>query len=94
MTMKNILFVALTLCSFAALADESKIHLKDAPGKDLVAAKCSICHSTDMIQINSPFLDRKGWEALVAKMVNVMGAPITPEEAPVVVDYLTKNYGK
>ncbi|HEY6096076.1 MAG TPA: hypothetical protein VIU93_14090 [Gallionellaceae bacterium] len=92
--MQKILFVALSVLSLSAWADESKIHLKDGPGKDIVATKCAICHSTDMIQINSPFLDHKGWEALVAKMVNVMGAPITPEETPVVVDYLTKNYGK
>jgi cytochrome c5 len=92
--MQKILFVALSMLSLSAFADESKIHLKEGPGRDVVASKCSICHSTDMIQINSPFLDRKAWEGVVSKMVNVMGAPVTAEETPLVVDYLTKNYGK
>jgi hypothetical protein len=26
-------------------------------------------------------------------MVNVFGAPIDPKDAPVIVDYLVKNYG-
>ena len=44
--------------------------------------------------MNSPFLDRKGWEAEVNKMVKVFGAPMEPEELTRVVDYLATNYGK
>jgi hypothetical protein len=44
--------------------------------------------------MNSPFLDRKGWEGSVNKMIKVMGAPITPEDQKVIVDYLVQNYGK
>jgi mono/diheme cytochrome c family protein len=87
--------LALTLVLPAlALADESKIVLKDAPGRDLVVANCVMCHSLDYIQINSPFLDRKGWEGSVTKMIKVMGAPISPEDARQIVDYLATNYGK
>jgi hypothetical protein len=92
--MKKIPILALSMLSFPALADESKIHLKEGPGKDIVAAQCSICHSTDMILINSPFLDKKAWEGVVIKMVKVMGAPIPAEDIPVIVEYLSKNYGK
>ena len=35
-----------------------------------------MCHSLDYIPMNSVFLDRKGWEASVTKMMKVMGAPI------------------
>ncbi len=92
--MRTLLMLTLTLLSFAALADESRIRLKEGPGKDIVAAQCSICHSNDMILINSPFLDKKGWEAVVIKMVKVMGAPLPEKDIPVVVEYLSKNYGK
>jgi len=80
--------------AFGALADESAIKLKDGPGRDVVAGNCVMCHSLDYIPMNSVFLDRKGWEATVNKMVNVMKAPIRAQDVPVIVDYLTKNYGK
>jgi mono/diheme cytochrome c family protein len=92
--MKKIFILALTGLSFSVLADESKIQLKEGPGKDLVTAQCGICHSNDMIQINSPFLDKKGWEGEVNKMIKVMGAPLPAEDVPKVVEYLTRYYGK
>ena len=78
----------------AAWADESAIRLKDDPKRDVVVANCIMCHSLDYIPMNSPFLDRKGWEASVTKMVKVMGAPIAPEDAQKIVDYLVAQYGK
>jgi mono/diheme cytochrome c family protein len=78
----------------AAFADESEIKLKEGPGKELVSAHCAICHSLDYIPMNSMFLDRKGWEKTVDKMINVMGAPIKPEDVPAIVDYLARQYGK
>jgi hypothetical protein len=80
--------------SFAAVADESAIVLKADPQRDLVVGNCVMCHSLDYIPMNSPFLDSKGWEATVAKMVNVMGAPIKPDDAARIVEYLGKHYGK
>jgi hypothetical protein len=44
--------------------------------------------------MNSPFLDRKGWEASVAKMVKVMGAPLSEADTAAIVDYLSTSYGK
>ena len=41
-----------------------------------------MCHSLDYIPMNSVFLDRKGWEGSVNKMVKVMGAPISEQDAP------------
>ena len=78
----------------AVAADESQIRLKEGAGRELVESNCAICHSLDYIQTNSPFLDRKGWEATLGKMVNAMGAPIPKEDVPAIVDYLTRQYGK
>jgi cytochrome c5 len=78
----------------AAGADETAVRLKDGKGKDLVEGSCIMCHSLDYIQMNSPFLDRKGWEASVTKMMKVMGALVAEQDVPAILDYLVENYGK
>lgn len=88
------LATCLFLLSLTAVAQEEKIQLKDAPGRDAVVRNCQTCHSLDYIVMNSPFLDRKGWEASATKMVKVMGAPVPKDQLPTIVDYLTANYGK
>jgi hypothetical protein len=75
-------------------ADEAAIELADGAHRDRVRAACSMCHSLDYIVMNSPFLDRAGWEKTVAKMTKVFGAPLTPEESALIVDYLAAHYGK
>ena len=87
--------IALLLIAAApALAQESQVRLRDGPGRQLVEANCVMCHSLDYIPMNSPFLDRKGWEASVTKMIKVMGAPIAEADAQKIVDYLAGQYGK
>jgi len=82
------------LLALPALADESKLQLKDGAGKELITTYCAVCHSLDYIQINAPFLDRQAWEATINKMINIMGAPVKPEDVPPILDYLSKYYGK
>jgi len=43
--------------------------------------------------MNSPFLDAAHWDAEVAKMIKVFGAPIDPADAKAIGDYLKQNYG-
>jgi hypothetical protein len=92
--MKGLLIALLALGSLQAVAGEADIRLKDAPGRDVVAANCSMCHSLDYVQMNAPFLDRKGWDASVNKMIKVMGAPVSESDAQAIVDYLASQYGK
>lgn len=91
--MRTLLVFAL-FSTLPAFAGEGDVRLKDAPGKELVAANCSMCHSLDYIQMNSPFLDRKGWEASVNKMIKAMGAPVAEADVQKIVDYLASQYGK
>lgn len=87
--------IALLLFAAApALAQESQLRLRDGPGRQLVESNCVMCHSLDYIPMNSPFLDRKGWEASVNKMIKVMGAPIAEADAQKIVDYLAGQYGR
>ncbi len=92
--MKKILLLACCTFAFNAWADESRVGLKDDPNRNLVIGNCVGCHSVDYIPMNSVFLDRKGWEATVNKMINALGAQIRKEDVPAIVDYLTKYYGK
>jgi sulfite dehydrogenase (cytochrome) subunit B len=84
--------IALLQCA-AAYAGEQPVSLKDAPGDDLVENNCASRHSLDYPRTNASFMDRKTWQAEVDKMTNVFGAPIAPDDAKAIVDYLTKNYG-
>ncbi len=92
--LRNVAIVAAVLLALPALAGEEKFRLKEAPGADKVRATCVTCHSLDYIALNSPFLDRKGWDAVVTKMNKAFGAPVKPEDAGPIADYLARNYGK
>jgi hypothetical protein len=77
----------------AALAAETPIPLKDAPGRGAVENLCSGCHSLDYIRINAPFMNKQTWTAEVNKMINAFAAPIPQNDAAAIIDYLAANYG-
>jgi sulfite dehydrogenase (cytochrome) subunit B len=82
----------IAIFGFAARA-EDVVMLKDAPGRDVVEGYCGACHSLDYARTNAGFLNRKGWESEVDKMIKAYGAPIDAGDAKTIVDYLTANYG-
>ena len=84
--------VALFIGSLATAAGEESVKLQDAPGRDLVVARCAVCHSVDYVQMNAPVLDRAGWEKSVRKMIDQFGAPISEADAKSILDYLATNY--
>ena len=88
-----VVWCVIGLAALAARADETSIALVTAPESALVVANCSSCHSLDYVLMNSRFMKRSAWEASVHKMVNVMGAPIPPEDQKRIVDYLAREYG-
>jgi sulfite dehydrogenase (cytochrome) subunit B len=77
----------------AAVAGEKPVQLKNAVGADKVEANCAACHTLDYIPMNSTFLNAAGWDAEVTKMINAFGAPISPDDAKIIGDYLKANYG-
>jgi mono/diheme cytochrome c family protein len=92
--MTALIALVLLAAPAAKYPDENRVQLKDGPNKALVVGRCAACHSQDYIPMNSPFLDRKGWEAEVNKMVKAYGAPMEPDEVAKIVDYLATSYGK
>ena len=85
--------VLVLMAAASARADEKPVLLKEAPERQAVEGSCASCHSLDYLRTNSPFLDRKGWQAEVNKMINVFGAPVASGDAKTIVDYLAENYG-
>jgi len=96
MTTRNVIVavLAIAVSAGAAFAQEKRIAFKDGPGLQTFQANCGSCHSLDYIVLNSPFLDKAGWDASVKKMVNAFGAPISAADQAAIVDYLAANYGK
>jgi sulfite dehydrogenase (cytochrome) subunit B len=87
------LVAAAALFASAAFAQEQEIKLKPGAGLDKLEANCAACHTLAYIPMNSPFLDAKGWEAEVTKMIKAYGAPIEDADAKAIAEYLKANYG-
>src|SRR4051794_10838495 len=78
----------------ATKANEDLVKLKPGDNLEIVEQNCAPCHSLDYIQMNAPFLDQKGWQAEVARMVNAFKAPITEADQQKIVEYLLSHYAK
>jgi sulfite dehydrogenase (cytochrome) subunit B len=81
------------LLAGSALAQEQEIKLKPGAGRDKVEGNCAACHTLAYIPMNSPFLDAKGWEAEVTKMIKAYGAPVDDADAKAIGEYLKSKYG-
>ncbi|MGH8240107.1 MAG: hypothetical protein ACREXP_24265, partial [Steroidobacteraceae bacterium] len=75
----TLVIMAVVLAAATAAANETseqQIRLKDAPGRELTAARCTICHSVDYVEMNAAVMDQAGWQRSVQKMIERFGAPI------------------
>lgn len=89
---KCLVALCATLATGLVDAGEEAIKLRAAPGSDVVAARCAVCHSLDYVEMNAPVMDRAGWQKSVRKMIDQFGAPIDEEDARRILDYLAENY--
>ena len=83
-----------TLIAGAALAqrsDRAAPGFPDAPGRDVLTAKCFQCHGPNMFISHRQ--DRRGWESTLYRMVG-RGALWTEDEIKAMADYLASVYGK
>jgi len=86
--------VCFALVAAPASGNEFSVKLKPGPGADAVRNNCAACHSLDYLLMNAGFLDAKGWDAEVNKMIKAFGATIDEGDAKAIKDYLAANYGK
>mgnify|MGYP001615248470 CR=1 FL=1 len=89
-----VLFSALTLllAGAAISCSEEKKEAVKADAKALFENKCNQCHSSDRPKALKKTSDE--WKATVLRMKNSNGCPITDDEAKLIIDYLSKAYGK
>jgi len=87
------ILLAMAWIAVPAAAEEKPVRLKEAPGLGKVESNCSVCHSLDYIQMNSPFPNAALWDAEVTKMIKTFGAPIDDADAAAIKNYLSQNYG-
>ena len=75
------------------LPDE-KAAFKPGPNLEVVQGNCGACHSSDYVltQPQGAKFKKDFWEAEVAKMIKVYGAPIDEKDVPKIVEYLTATY--
>ena len=62
------------------------------PGSDAINNNCLACHSADHI-LNQPSLSREAWQEVVNKMITAYKAPVSPDDAKAIVDYLVRTKG-
>jgi cytochrome c5 len=72
--------------------DNPMATLAPGPGMEVTRASCGLCHSTDYI-VRQPRSTAQQWQAEVAKMVKVFGAPIAPDNEKTISEYLASAYG-
>ena len=63
----------------------------DGPGKQILSRACVQCHSID-IAVSRTNGTRESYANLVSTQI-MYGAPVSPEEAPVLIDFLFNTYG-
>lgn len=74
----------------AATPEVTELH--EGPGRDLTVGLCMICHSIDYIPASAPAMNRSAWQKTIQKMRERFGAPITDEQANMILDYLSASY--
>jgi cytochrome c5 len=71
-------------------ASAIQVALPSGPGKELVEARCTVCH--DLERVASAKRQKSEWPVLVANMVG-RGAVATPDEAQAISIYLASHFG-
>src|SRR3981189_2145484 len=61
-------------------------------GSDAINNNCLACHSADHV-LNQPSLSREAWQEIVNKMITAYKAPVGPDDAKAIVDYLARTKG-
>ena len=76
-----------------SLPGDAGMAFKPGAGLAAVQANCLTCHSSAYVS-TQPVLTHAQWQAEVLKMRAAYGATIADDQVPVIVDYLTTQYGK
>ena len=67
---------------------DDQLNMPDGPGKDILQSACTECHNLQMA-VGTGY-NREEWGLTLERMITA-GAKMTPDQIPVVTDYLLKN---
>ena len=81
----------LAICCVVMTVPVQGQDLPEGPGKDVVVKACTSCHGVD--NFTSKRNTREDWKSVVETMIGY-GAEVTPEQSEIIVNYLTKYFGK
>src|SRR4029079_18325618 len=84
----SILTSSFLCCASFAWSQQPGQYFPDGPGKNTVVAVCNGCHDINRARAG---YTPAGWNMLQHMMQN-FGAPIAPEDWPIVTTYLAKNF--
>lgn len=84
------IMIFLSACSSQATST-SPGATSSVDGATLVQERCTKCHP--LMRVENSRYTAAQWKTIVATMTS-KGAQVTPEEEPVIVNYLSTNYGK
>lgn len=82
----------LTLKSVNVELPTSDRTFPDGPGAAAINNNCLVCHSAGMV-LNQPAMSETAWADEVRKMVKVYKAPVSDQNAAVIIGYLTRLKG-
>jgi cytochrome c5 len=82
-------YLTLNLGAGINLSPPKPVALPDGRGKQLVETRCGLCH--DLERVATIKRHKQDWPVIVGNMVE-RGAPVTPEEARAITDYLGANF--
>ncbi len=71
---------------------EEGVALRPGPGVETAQQNCLSCHSADYVTTQPPQMGADFWRPVVSKMVKVYHAPVSDEDAAVIVNYLSRTY--
>jgi hypothetical protein len=83
----------LTAGAFAAGQTQTTVSLPDGEGRQILETSCMSCHTLDGLPKFKGQYTRKDWQDVVDTMI-AYGAVVQNKDVPVLIDYLTKNFGK
>ena len=63
--------------------------MPDGPGRNIVLNICTMCH--DLKRVKRNLATREEWEQKLGEMLNE-GAPLSEQDFPVVLNYLSRNF--
>ena len=95
--MRALIVVAgLTLVSSACAGSRSSAQMAEAPatpdGAAILRRACTVCHALRGLSAYQDYWGEPEWRSMVETMVEY-GAEVSPQEVPVLAQWLAENYG-